>query len=101
MMFEQGLEQEAKTILASENMQTAMQAIGYKELIDYFNGEESLQVASDKIRQSSRRYAKRQLTWFRRDNEIRWFYKTPELNHELYLKNIFNCIDNFVKICYD
>ena len=47
-----------------------MKGIGYKELIDYFNGECSLEEAVDLIKQSSRRYAKRQLTWFRRDDRI-------------------------------
>ncbi|MEG0692441.1 MAG: tRNA dimethylallyltransferase, partial [Oscillospiraceae bacterium] len=96
LMLEQGLLEEAREILATGTIQTAMQAIGYKELIDYFNGQDTLQEATDKIRQSSRRYAKRQLTWFRRDEDINWFYKTAEMDQDLYKKNIFNCIDNFV-----
>ena len=51
---------------------TAAQAIGYKELKGYFAGEESLETALERVRQESRRYAKRQLTWFRRDQRIHW-----------------------------
>ncbi len=96
MMVEDGLIEEAKEILQSGNIQTAMQAIGYKELIGYFDGEITLQEATDNIRQSSRRYAKRQLTWFRRDEEVNWFYKSAVIDMNLYKKNIFNCIDNFI-----
>ncbi|MFZ2538463.1 MAG: tRNA (adenosine(37)-N6)-dimethylallyltransferase MiaA [Oscillospiraceae bacterium] len=100
IMVEDGLVEEAKEILASGNIQTAMQAIGYKELIGYFNGEITLQEAMDKIRQGSRRYAKRQLTWFRHDEDVNWFYKNTEIDMALYKKIIYNCIDNFIKICY-
>lgn len=51
---------------------TAMQAIGYKELFEYLRGECSLSESVEKIKQESRRYAKRQLTWFRRNPEINW-----------------------------
>ena len=51
---------------------TAFNAIGYKEMIPYFKGEFTLSEAADKIRMESRRYAKRQLTWFRRDERIIW-----------------------------
>jgi len=49
-----------------------MQAIGYKELISHFEGECSLEEAVDKIKQESRRYAKRQMTWLRRNEKINW-----------------------------
>ena len=49
-----------------------MQAIGYKEFVAALNGECTLEEAADQVRQSSRRYAKRQLTWFRRNKEIHW-----------------------------
>ena len=51
---------------------TAMQAIGYKEVVGYFSGESTAEAAADAIRQNSRRYAKRQLTWLRRDAELLW-----------------------------
>ena len=51
---------------------TSGQAIGYKELIDYINNKCSLEEAVEKIKQESRRYAKRQLTWFRKIENITW-----------------------------
>lgn len=102
MMLESGLLDEARKVL-DEASQTAFQAIGYKELVGYFSGEESLSVAADKIKQESRRYAKRQLTWFRRDKEINWIYRDSEdgealLNESDFLKKIFDIVDNFIKV---
>ena len=51
-----------------------MQAIGYKELLPYFRGEVSLPEAQDTIKRETRRYAKRQLTWFRREEQARWLF---------------------------
>ena len=65
-MLEQGLLEEAEQVLASENAPTAMQAIGYKELAPFFRGETTLPDAVEKLKQETRRYAKRQLSWFRR-----------------------------------
>ena len=61
---------------------TAMQAIGYKEVVGYFSGEGTPEAAADAIRQNSRRYAKRQLTWLRRDPELLWilWQGTPDLS---------------------
>ncbi len=56
---------------------TAMQAIGYKEFIAALNGECTLAEAADQVRQSSRRYAKRQLTWFRRNTNMHWLSRAP------------------------
>lgn len=74
-MFKGGLVDEVKRLLANgvTPEMTAMQAIGYKELVFYVKGEMTLNEAKEKIKQESRRYAKRQLTWFRRDNNIIWF----------------------------
>lgn len=94
-MIEQGLLTEASEILASGNLQTALQAIGYKELIGYFNQSLTLEEATEQIAKSSRHYAKRQLTWFGRDEEIKWFYKTAATEMDLYKKNIYHCIDIF------
>ncbi len=65
-MLEQGLLEEAERALASANAATAMQAIGYKELSPYFKGEATLEDAVERLKQETRRYAKRQLSWFRR-----------------------------------
>lgn len=64
-MVADGLEQEAEKFLNQESS-TAAQAIGHKELIPYFNGEVSFDVAVDRLKQKTRNYAKRQITWFKR-----------------------------------
>ena len=71
-MMENGLLGEARKIAGLENAPTAMQAIGYKEFIPYFEGKCSLDDVVGQIKRESRRYAKRQLTWFRRDGDINW-----------------------------
>lgn len=73
-MFQCGLEQEVRELLdrGIPASATALQAIGYKELVSYLRGEGSLEEAKAQICQSSRRYAKRQLTWFRRNEKIHW-----------------------------
>ncbi|WMJ23107.1 tRNA (adenosine(37)-N6)-dimethylallyltransferase MiaA [Paludicola sp. MB14-C6] len=101
LMIQDGLLEEASTILSSEYASTAMQAIGYKELSPYFNGLLSLDQAIANLKQQTRRYAKRQLTWFRRDDEIQWFYPDEYENIQLLQKNIDNSIDNFINVCYD
>lgn len=73
-MMGSGLLQEAREVLSRPDSQTALQAIGYKELAPYFRGEGSLEGAVERIKQETRRYAKRQLTWFRRDAEVRWIF---------------------------
>lgn len=80
-MMQKGLLEEARRILETPGLRTAYQAIGYKELAGYFNGTCTLETALEKIKQESRRYAKRQLTWFRRDERIHWLYldeQSPE-----------------------
>lgn len=74
LMVEQGLEQEARQLIQKGYGATSFQAIGYKEMGAYLAGEETLEEACEHIRQESRRYAKRQLTWFRRDERYQWFY---------------------------
>ncbi|MBE7031749.1 MAG: tRNA (adenosine(37)-N6)-dimethylallyltransferase MiaA [Ruminococcaceae bacterium] len=75
IMLEKGLLEEVKGLwekgVGADT--TAMQAIGYKELVEYFEGRCSLGEAVEKIKMESRRYAKRQLTWFRRNPSIAWF----------------------------
>ena len=74
IMLEQGLLEEIKSLLASgiPASCTAMQAIGYKEFVEALNGNCTIEEAADLVRQSSRRYAKRQLTWLRRNEKIHW-----------------------------
>lgn len=74
MMMEAGLLEEVKALLAMgvTRQMTAMQAIGYKEIADFLAGICTLGEAVDKIKMESRRYAKRQLTWFRRNPDVIW-----------------------------
>ena len=72
-MVKAGLVEEARQLWQQSGMKTAANAIGYKELIPYFEGTMSLEDCIDKIKQETRRYAKRQLTWFLRDEDIHWF----------------------------
>ena len=60
---------------------TAMQAIGYKEFVDALDGRCTIEEAADQVRQSSRRYAKRQLTWFRREKDVIWLNK-PDFDYD-------------------
>ena len=74
IMLQNGLEAEAKEIFEKYgNMQLLYDTIGYKEFFDYFNGKISHDAMKEQIKQNTRRYAKRQLTWFRQNKKIRWF----------------------------
>lgn len=84
IMLEQGLVNEIQTLLAEgiPPKATAMQAIGYKEFVDAISGLCSVEDAAAQVKQSSRRYAKRQLTWFRRNKDMRWLTRQPGENFE-------------------
>ena len=73
-MLKQGLLEEAKRFFGTEQA-TAAQAIGHKELAPYLKGEVPLEEAVSRLKQVTRNYAKRQLTWFRRDSRIFWLYR--------------------------
>lgn len=75
VMLENGLEEEARTVFPYRKM-NALQTVGYKELFDYFDGHLTKEKAIELIKQHSRNYAKRQLTWWRRDTAITWFNPT-------------------------
>ncbi len=88
IMLEDGLVAEVKGLLDSGRLprsSTAAQAIGYKELISYLDGERSLDESAAEIKQSSRRYAKRQLTWFRRNSAVNWL--DIDDNYEVIVNN--------------
>lgn len=74
LMLEQGLLEEAFQVINSDLSYTSVKAIGYKELMPYFNKEKTLEECIDKLKQETRRYAKRQITWFKRDADINWIY---------------------------
>ncbi|MBR5826971.1 MAG: tRNA (adenosine(37)-N6)-dimethylallyltransferase MiaA [Clostridia bacterium] len=73
IMLNMGLLKEAEDFFSSDVSHTAIQAIGYKELKPYIDGEKRLEDAVEKLKMETRRYAKRQLTWFRRYSDINWF----------------------------
>jgi len=75
VMLENGLEEEARSVFPYRKM-NALQTVGYKELFDYFDGHLTKEKAIELIKQHSRNYAKRQLTWWRRDTAITWFNPT-------------------------
>lgn len=75
MMIDEGLEAEARSVYHLRQL-NSLQTVGYREMFEYFDGKISREEAIELIKRNSRRYAKRQMTWFRRDSEIRWF--SPE-----------------------
>ena len=85
-MMEQGLEQEARAMLPHREL-NALNTVGYKEMFQYFDGAIPLEEAVRQIQSNSRRYARKQLTWYKRDAEIKWF--RPEN-----VKEIINYIDS-------
>ena len=73
LMFEQGLIEEVKKLLEKyTEFPTAMQGIGYKEVAEYLRGDLTKDEMVEKLKQETRHYAKRQLTWFRKNKEIIW-----------------------------
>lgn len=72
LMIENGLIDEVKTLLTYKNL-NALNTVGYKELFEYLDGKQTLNEAVELIKKNSRNYAKRQLTWFRKDKEYKWF----------------------------
>ncbi|MBP3441394.1 MAG: tRNA (adenosine(37)-N6)-dimethylallyltransferase MiaA [Clostridia bacterium] len=95
VMLENGLEAEARDYLAQKNTSTSSQAIGCKELRPYFDGDITLQAAADNLRQATRRYAKRQLTWFRRNKNINWFMLDSFKEREDLYKAVFDKITDW------
>lgn len=73
IMVKQGLEQEARSVYHLREL-NSLQTVGYREMFDYFDGTISREEAIELIKRNSRRYAKRQLTWLRRDTEFAWFH---------------------------
>lgn len=77
IMVEEGLIEEAKGLYEKRDL-NALNTVGYKELFNYFDGEWTLEQAIEEIKKNTRRFAKRQFTWFRKNEQINWFdFKTP------------------------
>ncbi len=88
IMIEYGLIEECRSVYESCTLETACQAIGYKELIPYFKGEKPLDECVELIKQETRHYAKRQLTWFRRMEGINWVDPSESGDFENFLRNV-------------
>lgn len=94
-MMDAGLLSEVRSLVESGRLprdSTAAQAIGYKEIIDYLDGNASLEAAVELIKLSSRRYAKRQMTWFGREKSIFWL--NADENFEVIVNNALNLLTN-------
>ena len=90
LMMEQGLLEEARSLYANKHL-NALQTVGYRELFTYFDGLITLEEAINEIKKNTRRFAKRQGTWFRRDPEIKWFdYKTDPNEIISYIESQLN-----------
>lgn len=84
IMIEQGLENEVRNLISKySEFPTAMQGLGYKEVVEYFEGKISYEEMIEKIKQESRRYAKRQLTWFRKNKETIWLDATEGMDKNI------------------
>jgi tRNA dimethylallyltransferase len=92
VMMKEGLLLEVKKLVANKEL-NALQTVGYRELFDYFKGENTLDFAIEEIKKNTRRFSKRQLTWFKRTENTVWFdYLTDR-------KEITNYIENFIQKC--
>ena len=96
IMLQMGLLKEIEDLLSSgiPEKATAMQAIGYKEFVDAMAGRCSIDYAVQQVQQSSRRYAKRQLTWFKRNEKMNWIVRQPETSAEEIMENARQILRN-------
>ncbi len=90
LMIKNGLLDEVKALLPFKHL-NALNTVGYKELFDYFEGNITLEFAISEIKKNTRRFAKRQLTWFRKDESIIWF------DYETDIEKIFKSINSHIK----
>lgn len=89
MMMEEGLLEEVRSVLPYRHL-NSLNTVGYKELFKYLDGEWELSFAIDKIKQNSRIYSRKQMTWFKRDEEIQWFHPEQETEILAYLRQQIN-----------
>lgn len=88
-MMEEGLLEEVRSVLSYRHL-NSLNTVGYKELFKYLDGEWELSFAIDKIKQNSRIYSRKQMTWFKRDEEIKWFHPEQETEILAYLRQQIN-----------
>ncbi|MBQ3530508.1 MAG: tRNA (adenosine(37)-N6)-dimethylallyltransferase MiaA [Oscillospiraceae bacterium] len=96
-MLEEGVENEARFLFEHNGTCTAAQAIGYKEFYPYFRGEMSREEAVSVLKKETRHYAKRQLTWFRRNEKINWIFRDEYSQKTDFYKTAFEIIENFLE----
>ena len=97
LMIENGLLEEAEEFYNISQDKTACQAIGYKELAPYFRGDATLEDCVEKLKLETRHYAKRQLTWFRKNENVNWVYPDDyENTQEMYIQ-VFSMINDFLR----
>ena len=95
IMIQKGLVEEAKKVYNNyEDSLYKISAIGYKELVNYFDGKVSLEEAIEDIKRESRRYAKRQMTWFRKEKDY-LIYNLSEISEKEIIEDILRNYDNF------
>jgi tRNA dimethylallyltransferase len=88
LMLQEGLLEEATALYQFKNL-NALQTVGYRELFDYLEGKCTLEFAIDEIKKNTRRFAKRQVTWNKKDTEINWFnFQTPVTEIFTFTKNL-------------
>ena len=92
-MMAEGLEQEARAVYPKRSL-NSLQTVGYRELFACFDGEYDLQRAIGLIQQNTRHYAKRQMTWFRRDDEIHWLNANDDYEKIIHLIDALLCADS-------
>lgn len=90
LMLNDGLLEEAETLYPNKDL-NALQTVGYRELFDYFDGNTTLDFALEQIKMNTRRFAKRQITWFKKVEDVKWFNYLVDKNE------IINAIKTFVK----
>jgi tRNA dimethylallyltransferase len=93
-MIKEGLVKEAEGLFTNKEL-NALQTVGYRELFDYFEGKISLEFAIEEIKKNTRRFSKRQLTWFKRTENVKWFDFMADRNDIIEFinskKEITNC----------
>ena len=95
LMLQKGLVDEARSFFDCEHSKTSFNSIGCKELKPYLDNEKTLIECVEQLKRSTRRYAKRQLTWFKRNPQINWFY--PDLCDGDICSDIYDLIDKFLE----
>ena len=90
LMVSEGLIEEAKNLFEHKNL-NALQTVGYRELFEYFEGKITLEFAIEEIKKNTRRFAKRQMTWFKKTENVQWFDSKTDLQTVIHHIKTFSC----------